>query len=577
MRFQSSRYAAKFFTLAALVFSTGHAQTSRATKAPDQGTLVPPVRPFHLAPRIGVLLEQEITLDQALEMALASNKDIEASRIDQQEADYSLTGAEGVFDPVAVGNAYWLKQVAPVASTLSGSATGALLSRTWQFDPGFSGSLPLFGGAYRTDFLNQRAFTDNTFITLNPQFPTSLNFQYTQPLWRGLRYDANRHSIDVAKRNRSLTDEQFRQRVMVVVEQTEQAYWELAYAYNNLQVQLQAVEIAQQQDESNRRQEEQGLLAPIDVVAAQTQLANFELATYSAQSALTRAENNLKTLILPGRDAELWSSSLVPSTAMNTRVPVVPLASAIEDALQNRPETAEIRISGEINQKDTRYYRDQTKPEIDVIGSYTRAGLSGVQATPGPNPLTGAFGPLVDRINLLSASAGLQPINLGSLGGSSTPGLLLGGYSQSLSNLWAGNFPTTEVQLRISLPIRNRTAEANVSRSLAEGRRIQNQREQIAQMIEADVRNTMQAVQSAQMALQSARVARQSAEEQYESEQRQFGAGTSTLFLVQQRQSTMISARSQERRAEADLAEAIAQFQFATASNLMDHDITLKR
>ena len=90
---------------------------------------------------------------------------------------------------------------------------------------------------------------------------------------------------------------------MQVVLQTEQAYWELAYAYNNLQVQLEAVEIGRQQDESNRRQEREGLLAPIDVVAAQTQLAGFELNAYSAQTVVTQAENALKLLILADRNA----------------------------------------------------------------------------------------------------------------------------------------------------------------------------------------------------------------------------------------------------------------------------------
>ena len=543
--------------------------------SPDR-TLVPPVRTFELGPRIGVLAEQALSLEQALSMALANNKDIEASRIDQQEADFGVLAALGTYDPVFTGNNLWEKQVAPVASTLGGSSTGALLTRIWQFDPGFSGFSPWFGASYRTDFSNQRVFTDNSFITLNPQFPTSLNFQYTQPLWRGLRYDANRHAIEVAKKNRSLTDVQFKQRVMTIVEQTEQAYWELVYTYDNLQVQLQAVAIGREQDESNRRQEAQGLLAPIDVVAAQTQLANFELGAYTARTTLTRAENNLKTLILGDRDSPVWSTALVPSTPAMTETPVLPLATAIEEALANRPELAEVNISAEINQKDTHYYRDQTKPQVDLTATYSRAGLAGPQVPLGPNPITAAFEPLIDRLNALSAAAGLAPINLGSLGGSSTPALLVGGYDQSLSNLWAGNFPTTEVQLRISLPIRNRTAEANVGRSLAEGRRIQNQKEQVQQGIEADVRNAMQAIQSAQMGLTSARVAMESAEQQYESEQRQFRAGTSTLFLVQQRQSTMIAARSQERRAEADLAEAIALFEFATASNLREHKIGLK-
>ncbi|HWZ29997.1 MAG TPA: TolC family protein [Bryobacteraceae bacterium] len=542
--------------------------------AQEQRTLVPPVRPFRIGPRIGVFTEARITLDQALQMALSNNKDIEASRIDKQEAEYNLIGALGVYDPVLGGTTYWLKQVSPASSSLSGSATGAVLSKTWLFDPSVSGSTPWFGGSYRTDFSNQRAVTNNTFVTLNPQFPTSLNLQYTQPLARGLRYDANRHSIEVAKKNRTLTDEQFRLRVMSILQQTELAYWELVYAYNNLQVQLEAVDIGRQQDESNRRQEQQGLLAPIDVVAAQTQLATFEQEAYSAQNALTRAEDNLKTLILPARSAPLWSSALIP-TPPAAKPTLTPLADAVSDALTNRPEVAQTKISGEINQSDTRYYRDLTKPQVDLTGSYNRAGLAGPQVIQGVNPITAGFVPLIDRLNSLSSTAGLPPINL-NFGSSGAPPLLVGGYGQSLSNLWAGNFPTTQVQLRVAIPIRNRTAEANLGRSLAEGRRIKNQTEQIEQAIEADVRNGMQQVQSARQRLDAARVARESAEEQYSGEQRQFRAGTSTLFLVQQRQSTMITARSQERRSEADLGEAIAAFELATASILREHNITLK-
>jgi outer membrane protein TolC len=542
--------------------------------AQEQQTLVPPVRPFRFPPRIGVFAEAEITLDQALQMALKSNKDIESSRIDKQEAEYNLIGARGVYDPVIGGNSYWLKNVTPVASSLGGSATGSVLNKTWSFDPSASGASPWGGGTYRTDFNNQRTFTNNTFITLNPQFPTSLTFQYTQPLWRGLRYDPNRHGVEVARKNLFLTDEQFRARVLAILQQTELAYWELVFAYNNLQVQLEAVNIGRQQDESNRRQEVQGLLAPIDVVAAQTQLANFELEAYTAQNALTRAEDNLKVLILPDRSAPLWSSALIPSTpAVKPRL--VPLAEAVSDALVNRPEAAENKISGEINQSDIRLFKDQLKPQVDLTGSYSRAGLAGTEVPPGPNPFTAGFQPLIDRLNSLSTAAGMQPIAL-NFGGSSTPPLLIGPYGQSVSNLWAGNFPTAQVQLRISLPVRNRAAEANLGRSLSEQRRIKNQKEQVEQSIAADVRNAMQLVQTAELRREAARVQRQSAEEQYNSEQRQFRAGTSTLFLVQQRQSTMIAARSQEQRAEADLGEAVAAFELATASILREHNIQIK-
>jgi outer membrane protein TolC len=539
-------------------------------------TLVPPVRPFLLPPRTGVETQMEISLDQSLAMALANNKDIESSRIDRLESDYSLTAALGAYDPQLSVTSYWEQQITPIASSLGGSASGSLLNKTWLADPGITQPLPWGGGTFKTDLSSADVSSNNTFLSLNPQYETSLNFSYTQPLWRNLLYDGNRHQIDVAKKNRSLTDEQFRQRVMAVVLQTEQAYWELSYAYNNLQVQLDAVRIGIQQDESNRRQEEQGLLAPIDVVAAQTQLATFEVGAYAAQSALTGAENALKELVLPDRSDATWSTAMIPTTPEEVKAPLTPLSDAIAEALANRPEIAQVKINGEINQKDVRYYREQTKPQVNLTALYTRAGLAGVVLPPGPNPFTLGFGPLTAQLNELSALAGLPPLAGISFGSATVPPVLVGNYGHSLATIWDGDFPTTEVQLNISLPIRNRTADANLGKSLAETRRIRNQMQQTEQNIQSDVRTAMENLQMAQLRLQAAQVARESAEEQYQSEQRQFRAGTSTLFLVQQRQATMITARSQERRSQSDLSEAIAQFQLATGTILAERNIKLK-
>jgi len=539
-------------------------------------TLVPPVRPFRLPPRTGIEGQMQLSLDQTLAMALQNNKDIEASRIDREESDYTLTAAQGVYDPQLSVTSYWEQQITPVASALGGSSTGSLLNKVWQADPGVTQSLPWYGGAFKADLSSADVYSNNTFLSLNPQYETSLNFSYTQPLWRNLLYDGNRHQIDVAKKNRALTDEQFRQRVMAVVLQAEQAYWELEYAFNNLQVQLDAVRIGIQQDESNRRQEEQGLLAPIDVVAAQTQLANFEVGAYAAQSALTGAENALKELVLPDRSDPEWFSAMVPTTPADVTAPLTPLSDAIAQAMMNRPEIAEVKINGEINQKDVRYYREQTKPQVNLTALYSRAGLAGTVLPPGPNPFTSAFGPLTTQINELSVLAGLPSLPAIAFGSGTVPAVLVGNYGKSLDGIWNGDFPTTEVQLNISLPIRNRTALANLGKSLAETRRNKNQMQQTEQNIQADVRTAMENLQMAQLRLQAAAVARESAEEQYQSEQRQFRAGTSTLFLVQQRQANMITARSQERRSQADLSEAIAQFQLATGTILAERHIQLK-
>ena len=236
---------------------------------------------------------------------------------------------------------------------------------------------------------------------------------------------------------------------------------------------------------------------------------------------------------------------------------------------------AQARISGEINKSDVKYYREQTKPQVDVIVSHTSSGLAGVELPPAPNPLTSSFVGLFTQVNQLAALAGLAPLPPISFNGT-VPPALVGGYGQSASNLFTNAFPTNQVELRFSLPLRNRTADANLQSSIDDGRKIRNQQMQTELAIEADVRNAMQAVESNRAGLDAARIARESAEEQYQSEQRQFRAGTSTLFLVQQRQTAMITARSQEQRAETGLAKAIAAFQLSTGQILRENKVDVK-
>ena len=467
------------------------------------------------------------------------------------------------------------KNVVPVASAIGGATNGAVTNRNSVLDPQFNGALP-WGATYQADFNNQRTWTSNTFTTLNPTYPTSLNLSYTQPLWRNLLYDANRNSIEVAKKNQQLSDEQFRQQLMQTITQAEQAYWNLVFAYDNLQIQLEAVELGREQDASNRRQESEGVLAPIDVVAAQTQLATFELNAYSAQEALTVAENALKTLILGDRGDQMWSTAFIPTTAVNLVPPIVPLDDAVAEALRRRPEMQQLRLNSDINAANQRLSKESLKPQINFTVTHTNAGLSGVQLSNGGSSFFSGNTATTERINELSALAGLEPLPVVTSTGSSVPGLLVGNYGQSLGNLFKGSFPTTTVGLQISLPLRNRTAKANLETAIAQGRRIENQRQQTEVTIEADVRNSMQAIVSAQARLESARVFRASAEAQYESEQRQFRAGTSTLFLVQQRQTEMVNARSQESRAEADLSIAIASFELATGDILNTRNIEVR-
>jgi HAE1 family hydrophobic/amphiphilic exporter-1 len=534
-----------------------------------------PIRPLPSAERVGVDVNDQapLTLNEAIALALANNKEINIARIDVEMAGFVVRAARGAYDPRLQTEVDYQRSTVPTAS-LIGGADGTTTSSGLTGDMRVTGNSPLLGGSYSLDFNAARSTTNNQFVTLNPQYPTALTATYTQPLLRGLRIDENRRQIEIARRNVSLSDSQFRQHVIDIITRVQQSYWDLVFALRNLQVQIDAVKQARLQLESNRRQVEQGTLAPIDVVAAQTQVATFEQNVYSAQEAVTRAENALKTLMLPDRTAPLWSRALLPTSPVALDPPRTPLDQAVTTALANRPEVEQVATSAEINRINTRFFRDQTRPQVDLVASYSAAGLAGSQLTGGFNPFTASNTAIFERLNQLSANAGLPPLDIPATS-AGLPGFLIGGPAQSFANLFTFNFPTTRVGVVFTLPVGNRTAEANLGRSLAEGRRITNQRQQVEQTIEQDVRNTMQAIRSAEARLAAAASARDSAEQTFASEQRRFNAGLSTVFLVLQRQTEMIAARGRELQAQTDLNKAIADFQRATGSTLQVNNITV--
>ena len=537
-----------------------------------------PARPLPSAERVGVDVSDQmaITLRDAIGLALTNNNDIDGSRINVQIAEFNLRSARGVYDPVLSSENYYESRVTPTSSTLGGATNGSVTQTDFTGSARLGGFSPFGGGTYQLDFSSTRLTTNNQNVTLNPQFPTALTITYAQPLWRGLRFDNNRRQIEIAKKNLSLTDAQFRQRAIEVISQVEQAYWDLVFALRNLQVQIDAVKQARTQVESNQRLVEKGVLAPIDIVAANTQVTTFEQNVYTAQEAVTRAENTLKTLMLPERTDALWSRPLTPVTPINLEAPRVPLEQAVNAALRSRPELSQLQTNTEINQIDTRYFRDQTKPQVDLVGTYTLVGLAGSLTQAGTSGGTSSNTQLRNRVNELSVLAGLPPLETTTgTGGTVTPNLV-GGYPKSLSNLLGQDYPTYRVGVRVALPLRNRTAEANLGRSLAEGSFIQNQRAQAEQIIEADVRNTTQSLRSAEARLQAAASARSSAEQQYESEQRQFRAGTTTVFLVLQRQNELLAARGRELQAQTDLNKAIAEFHRATGNTLEANNVAVR-
>lgn len=531
-----------------------------------------PTRQLPSAERIGVDVTDQlpISLQEAITLALQNNNDIDSSKITVKMAEFDLRAARGIYDPVIASENYYQRATTPTASTIGGASNGSVTQASLVNGFGVTGFSPKAGGSYVVDYSGSRTTTTNQNATLNPQFPTILSLTYTQPLWRGLHFDNNRRTIEIAKKNLSLTDAQFRQKTVDVIAQVEQAYWDLVYALRNFQVQLDAVKQARQQLESNQRLVSKGVLAPVDIIAANTQITTFEQNVYTAQQNITIAENVLKTLMLPERTDAIWKRALVPTSPIDPDVPQVTLDQAMTDALANRQELAQLKTNAEINKINERYYRDLTKPQIDLIASYTGNGLAGTLV-----PRVSTTSALTDRVNALSAAAGLPALTTTSTT-TLTPNLV-GGYLKSLSNLATADYPTYRVGVSISLPFKNTTAKANLGKTLVEADQIKNQQAQQEQTVESDVRNSLQALRSSEARLQAAVASRISAEQLFESEQRQFRAGTTTVYLVLQRQVELVTARGNEIQSQTLLNKAISDYERATGTTLSANSVEISK
>lgn len=546
--------------VAAVIFlcvSSLAAQNSRPTPLPSptpdepmptQPNFTKPLPPMPDMSRIGVEGENQlsITIQDAIEMALKNSNDISASRKSIEISNFALRAAKGTYDPVFNSQTYFESRTTPTASTIGGAVNGKVTQKSMFNDLGFTGFSPWQGGSYDLTFNQARTTTSNRNTTLNPQFPTNLIGTYTQPLFRNRSIDSNRRNIVIAGRNVNISESQLRQQAITIISQVETAYWDLYNALRNLQVQVDTLRQAREQYESNRRQAEKGVLAPIDIVQAEAQVYTYEQNVYAAQESVTRAENTLKPLILPNRTDPEWNRPLVPTTPADIEVPRLSLEVAAAEAARSRPELEQIGINAEINRIDQRFYRNQAKPRIDLFGTYTGAGLAGT-----PNPLSSGF--------------------------ANVPDLLKGGYATSVGNLFRQEFPTYRVGVNIEWPLFNRTAKANLGSSIVRGAQIENQRLQQEQDIEAEVRNTLQALRSAEYALNAATQARIAAEQLYESEQRQFRGGLTTYYLVLQRQTELSAARGREIQARTNLNKAISTFNRTLGRTLTVNNVEVSK
>lgn len=561
------------FLIGMLAFAgTYHAQTPTPTVAPESVPGVPPVAEGYRSDaralpdlgRIGVdpADQRTLTLNEAVELALANNRDIEVSRKTHRMAEFDLEAARGFFQPRLTGQTYYERATTPNLSVFSSNTTTTNSSILGNAT--ITGFYRPQGTVLTGSFNNTRVTTNNPISILSPQLNSSLSFGFTQPLFRGRRFDVPRRNIEIAKRNIELTDTQFRQRSIETVAAVQRAYWDLTFALRNLQVQRDAVRDARAQLEHNRRLVDEGQLAPIDITAAETQVANFEQAVYDALNSVNQAENLLKNLISPDRSDPIWTSSITPVEPVDLTVPAPTLSDAMETALANRPELEINRSQRDINRIDQRLFRDQTKPQIDLVASYNSAGVGGSQNPAFVNPLTRSICSDPTQTQQCQVIMQQQQAFVSQLGGSGT----------AFTDIFANKYPVWRVGVSFNLPLfGDKTANANLGHARVEAERIEVQREQIEQTIQVEVRNAIQGIRTAEARLRAAAIARENSEQQYASEQRKLDEGQSDVYRVLERQTALSIARSNELRARTDLNKAIAELQRATGNTLKANNI----
>jgi outer membrane protein len=573
MRFHS--YILSLAILAAAVAGVS-AQTSMPTPTPVPETIsVPAVAPGFenrdlSLPDLGLVgvemtHQRPLTLNDAVGLALENNRDIEVTRKTEQMAEFDLRAARGVYQPRLTGQMYYDRSTTPNVSIFSTNQKNTVSSLVG--NAGISAYAPKWGTVFGTTFNNNQATTDNPISILSPQLNTSLGFSVTQPLFRGRKFDANRRTIEVAKRNIQITDTQFRQRAIETVAAVERAYWDLTYALRNLQVQRDAVRDAKSQLEHNRRLVNEGQLAPIDIVAAETQVANFEQGVYDALNTVNLTENVLKGLISPNRDAPIWAEAITPVEPVEINVPDPGLTDAVALAIANRPELEINASQRDINKLDQRLYKDQQKPQIDLFASYTSAGIGGSQNPSFNNPFARTVCAIPTSPECI-ASQQQQQAFLRQIGSSPS----------AYTDIFANKYPVFRVGVNFNIPLfgRDKTASALYGRSVVEAERLEVQREQLEQNIQTEVRNAIQSVRTNQARLRAASIARENTVKQYESEQRKLDSGQSDVYRVLERQTALTAAQSAELRARTELNKAVAELERATGNTLKANNIETK-
>jgi len=475
---------------------------------------------------------RELTLEQSVELALERNLDIQVSRLDPQAVDLVIAGLRNTFRPVLSTTLGERDQVQPPTSQLNGGASVTNATATYNF--GVAQSMPWFGGQYSVIFNNARLSTNNLFANFNPSYTATLTAQYVQPLLRGFRIDNTRQQLQVNQINRDISEQSVRATVTQTVANVRNAYWDLVFARSSVDVARRALDLAERLVADNQARVEVGTLAPLDIVQAQAEAATRRQTLAAAEATASTAELTLKRFLVSGTEDPLWRQELVPVDVPSLEAPPTDVEAAILRAIADRTDIATSRKNLESNEVNMAFFKNQSRPGLDLTASYGAQGLGGTQ--------------------FIRQGSGL---------GSTIIGTIPGGYPDALDLLFNRSFPTWNVALTFSYPLFGNQAEAQFARAKVQRQQAQTRLRALEVSIAAEVANAAFTVQANLRRVESARAARELAQKRLEAEQSRFEVGLTTNYFVVQAQRDMRDAENTELRALADYRKSLVNFERA--------------
>jgi outer membrane protein TolC len=475
---------------------------------------------------------RELSIDEAVQLALEKNLDIQVAKLEPQSVDLQIAGVRNFYLPAFSSTMGVRDQYQLPTSSLNGGTK--VNNGTRNFNFGFGQNVNKYGGSYTVNWSNSRVETSNTFSTFNPSYTTNLVAAYVQPLMRGFKIDNNRQQLLINLINRDISEESEKATVAQTVANVRNAYWDLVFAYSAVDVAQRATDLADKLVLDNQARVEVGTLAPLDIVQAQAEAATRRQNLASAEATLQTSELLLKRYIVSGTDDPMWRQMIRTVDLPSLQPAPTDIEGAVRNALANRTDLETSRKNLDSNQVTQDYYKNQSMPALDLNASYGAQGLGGTAI-----------------------------VRTGPLGNQVISQVIPGGYGDALSLLGARSYPTWNLNVTMTYPIGGSQAEAQYARAKIQRSQAATRLRSLEVSIAAEVTNAALTVQSNLKRVDAATAARELAQKRLEAEQSKFEVGMSTNFFVVQAQRDLRDAANTELRALADFRKSLVNFERA--------------